>query len=318
MARGARLLLAALQSNFVLLGSPIAMSHSAWAHQSCWSLLEYNTDKFLSSTVYQNQNDGRCVLAFSGYHGALAGYTRGTAALVWPPQTWNICGQDMYAPYVRLLRHHFSLANWSKLVHTFAGPAPVCKGELVFAAESMGGSAGEMLATCANNDMLHELMDENIPSFQLQTLYTYGASAASTKPMFNSLRKDGCFKGKRIYLSKDPVAQFGAFFNLKHPRMDAVEIWANEQGKNPSVRAYPCGSDEAITDMPHEKPPPVVADLHYNTAVDKIQHEVTTYAATIDWMQKAGKGSVFEEALLAESPSETNAEKYLNHLQQSA
>lgn len=285
----------------------------------CWKLLGYNTDKFLSSTVFQNSQDGRCILSFSGYHGALAGYARGSSALTFPPQTWNACGHDFYAPYVRLLRHHAALSNFSKLMDTIAGPESPCKGELSFAAESMGGSCGEMLATCANQGRLKELLPQSkLDGFKLQNLYSFGTPAASATPMTNSLREDGCFKGKRIFLAADPIARFGTIYNMKHPRMDAVEIWPNGNGTNPSVQVYPCKAESTIHDDEHVKPAALVAELAYSVPNDGLQHEVATYEAILDWMQRAGKGSVIDSDLSQDKPPESTSSKYLALLQQGA
>jgi len=289
------------------------------ANVGCWRLLGYNTDKFLSSTVYQNRQDGRCALAFSGYHGMLAGYLRGIGALVWPPQTWDMCGQKVYAPYARLMRHHTALANWSKLVHLMAGPESPCRGELTFTAESMGGSGGEMLAACASAGRLDELQDAKLPSFRFQTLFTFGAPASAVEPLVNHAREDGCFKGKRIFFAQDPVAHFGAFFGLKHPRMDAIEIWPGNATSNPSVKVYPCSSRESGEDAKHAQPSPVASDVRFDEGgLDKLQHEIYSYRSTLYWMNKAGKSSVFGAELMEDAPPSSSASRYLALLQSGA
>jgi len=299
--------------NWSLKGQHSTMTMDKVGKVGCWELRGYNTDKFLSSTVYQNAQDGRCVLSFSGYHGALAGYLRGSAALVWPPETWNLCGYDMYAPYVRLLRHHTSLGNWSTLMNLLAGPESPCRGELAFAAESMGGTAGEMLTACANNGSLHELMDASTPHFNLQTLYTFGSPAGTVRPLVNNLREDGCFKGKRIYQSKDVIAHFGALYGMQHPRMDSVEIWTGSAGQRPAVQLAHCDSEETVKDGDHAKPPAVATNLQWRQHLDLFNHEVTTYSDLIKWMQDAGKGEIFEEEPVAR---DSTALSYLALLQQ--
>uniref|UniRef100_A0A7S1SET1 Uncharacterized protein n=1 Tax=Alexandrium catenella TaxID=2925 RepID=A0A7S1SET1_ALECA len=299
--------------NWVLKGDKRVLSLHETQHQGCWDQLEYNTDKFLSSALYQNSQDGRCALIFSGYHGALAGYSRGVGALVWPPETWDVCGGDMYAPYVRLLRHHTSLGNWSTLMNLLAGPESPCRGELAFAAESMGGTAGEMLTACANNGSLHELMDASTPHFNLQTLYTFGSPAGTVRPLVNNLREDGCFKGKRIYQSKDVIAHFGALYGMQHPRMDSVEIWTGSAGQRPAVQLAHCDSEETVKDGDHAKPPAVATNLQWRQHLDLFNHEVTTYSDLIKWMQDAGKGEIFEEEPVAR---DSTALSYLALLQQ--
>mmetsp|Transcript_41291 Transcript_41291/g.95601 ORF Transcript_41291/g.95601 Transcript_41291/m.95601 type:complete len:344 (-) Transcript_41291:103-1134(-) len=281
----------------------------------CWNLQAFNTDQFMSSTLYQHERDGRCALVFSGYHGALAGYIRAGVSLVSPPTTWDVCGNKMYAPYVRLLRHHTHLANWSKLVHLMAGPATRCRGEPIFMAESMGGSSGEILAACANAGRLHELQEPALPGFHIQTLYTFGAPAASVEPITNSLRSDGCFKGKRIYFSGDGIAHFGSFFRLLHPRMDAVELWPADPktGANPSAQAYACSSKEAVWDGKNTKPPPLQVDLHFKGKTDVSQHEITSYESDLQWLHDVG-----QDNLLSMEPMEaevTNSAKFVALLQ---
>lgn len=290
-----------------------------WSRVGCWNMIRYNTDKFLSSALWHNSEDGRCTLSFSGYHGSLAGYTRGVAALVWPPAAWNVCGQEMFAPYVRLMRHHMALSNWSAIVRKMAGPEAVCKGELTFAAESMGGSAGEQLAACANAGRQSELMDAALPHFTISSFYTYGAPAASVKPIVNPLREDGCFKGKRIFFATDPIAHIGALFNLQHPRMDAVEIWTPKtRGVNPSLRALSCKGDLVLGDEEHVKPPQENASISFASHVDKLSHEVTTYKAVTEWLEKIGEDGVFQNEPYSAKPPPSNAAMYMAMLQEDA
>mmetsp|Transcript_85545 Transcript_85545/g.265993 ORF Transcript_85545/g.265993 Transcript_85545/m.265993 type:complete len:352 (-) Transcript_85545:105-1160(-) len=301
--------------NWVLNGQRPYSTIEGISRQGCWEMKAYNTDNFLSSTVWQNSQDGRCALSFSGYHGKLVGYLRGMAALVWPPQVWNVCGHKMFAPYVRLLRHHLALGNWSKMVNTIAGPDTTCKGELTFVAESMGGSAGEMLAACADAGRLDELADGKLPSFKFQTLYTFGSPASALQPLSNSQRKDGCFKGKRIFFAEDPIAHIGALFHLQHPRMDAIEIWPGTSTSNPSVKVYPCSAPAATEDAKHEQPPAVATGLEATKETDQFQHEISTYGATIKWMQEAGEGGIFEADPMEDRPPYSLAAKYLAFLQ---
>jgi len=298
----AKLTMRTCQINWALDGDP--KHKDMWASTAkvgCWTLLAYNTDKFFSSTVYQRGTDGRCALVFSGYHGALAGYARGMVSLQWPPTTWNMCGYQMYAPYVRLFQHHSSLGNWSMLMHKLAGPNSTCKGDPIFAAESMGGSTGEMLAACGNTGRLDELLPkglQGLPGFHLQDLYTFGSPAATTVPITNTLRPDGCFRGKRIFFSGDAIAHFGTLHHLQHPRMDAVQIWPSEKGLDgkltkPSAQAYPCESREAVADMHKEKPPPPRVKQEFQGERDPMQHSVTSYEADMQWFHNVGLGDLF-------------------------
>jgi len=253
----------------------------------CWDMLAYNTDTFFSSTVYQNRQDKRCSLVFSGYHGALAGYIRGALSLVTPLTTWKLCGYDMYAPYVRLLRHHTSLGNWSKLTRLLAGPESTCKGEINFMAESMGGSSGEILAACANQGMIDQLQSKSATPFKLQNLYTFGAPAASKQAIKNSLRKDGCFQGKRFFFASDVIAHLGSAVSLHHPNMDAVELWPQKTG--PTLKAWRCGSPESRNDGIHPVPPPLKTEdrpLFRGNVND--QHMITSYDDNLVWLNQAG------------------------------
>merc|ERR1719464_281866 len=99
----------------------------------------YNTDEHMSSAVYQNQADGRCLLAFSGYHGKLTCYLHAATDLTTPMTTWDVCDHDVFAPFVKLLRGHTRLANWTKMADYLGGNESTCKGELMVAAESAGG-----------------------------------------------------------------------------------------------------------------------------------------------------------------------------------
>lgn len=287
----------------------LSMASEVGEQPGCWKMRAYNTDKFLSSTLYQNERDGRCIIGVSGYHGLLAGYIRGGISVVSPPRTWNVCGAEMFAPYVRLFRHHTKLGNWSKIINFIAGPDSSCKGELALTAESMGGASGEMLAYCANAGRLHELQDASLPNFTLQTLYTFGSQASARQPLTNRFREDGCFKGKRIFFSLDALSHVNLVFNMKHARMDAVEIW---QGKPVAVKVYECKSKTAVNDNMHKKPAPL-KNLTMNTkSHDLVQHSVDDYASVMEMMHSAGLDAIFDEPPVSDHPPESVAGKYLS------
>jgi len=286
----------------------IEKSRHVGDHKGCWERLAYNTDKFMSSTLYQNKQDGRCALGFSGYHGALAGYIRGAFALTWPPKSERACGRMLFSPYLRLLRHHTNLSNWSSMVHLFAGPDRVCQGEVTLTAESMGGSAGEMLAWCGNNGRLADVQSPSLPNYTIETLFTFGAPASAVEPLNNTLREDGCFKGKRILYSSDPIAKFNRMFNVKHPRMDAVIIYP---GKKPAVKIFACASQEAISDGMNGKKPKAAMANDTLSQKDPMSHAVSSYMDTIRYMNAHGLADLFDEQPLHLQPNTSAAARYL-------
>jgi len=277
---------------------------------SCWKRLAYNTDKFLSSILYQHE-DGRCVIGMSGYHGALVGYMRGVFALLMPPVDRDACGARMYAPFLRLLRHHTALGNWSKMVHLINGDNKTCTGPITIAAESMGGSAAEMLAYCGNNGMQGEVQDPSLPNFQTMSLYSYGAPASSSFPLNNSLREDGCFKGKRILFKGDPIATFIGAFKQKHAYTDTVLVYGSKKKTTPpAIRVFECRSDNATTDRSHKRP----RDMPVNGSfkLDGIAHSVYTYRDMMQFAHNHSFDDIFAETPVSEAKPTSMAAQYLN------
>eukprot|EP00408_Alexandrium_pacificum_P062158 CAMPEP_0171171048 /NCGR_PEP_ID=MMETSP0790-20130122/9020_1 /TAXON_ID=2925 /ORGANISM="Alexandrium catenella, Strain OF101" /LENGTH=350 /DNA_ID=CAMNT_0011635897 /DNA_START=73 /DNA_END=1125 /DNA_ORIENTATION=+ len=277
-------------------------------HDGCWERMAYNTDMYMSSTVYQNKQDGRCVLGFSGYHGRLAGYVRAIFDLTMPPETQFTCGRMLFSPYVKLLRHHTGLGNWSKLVRLFAGPDRVCEGELTLTGHSMGGSVAEMLAWCGNNGSLAELQDASLPNYTIETLFTFGAPATAAEPLTNTLREDGCFKGRRIFFDWDPIEKFNRMFNVKHPHMDAVMIYPGQQ---PAVKVFGCDSQQAVSGTMYGNRPPPIPTHDALAQSDLASHSIESYRDTLKYMNAHDLAGLFD-ALPTHSQSNASvAAQYL-------
>jgi len=285
--------------NWVIMGQTGPNGWKDTNDVGCWKLKAYNTDEFLSSGWYQNTN-GECALIFSGYHGKLVGYTRATLSLAWPPVRYEMCGNKMYAPYVRLLRHHTTLGNWSKIMNGIAGPQTTCKGGISLAAESMGGSSLEIMASCAALGELRQLQNASLPpSFPVKQLYTFGAPAASVRPIKNPLSESGCWKGKRIFQSSDYIARLGSTLGpLKHPYMEALEIQELPEGI--SHQEYSCKSKGATNDGMQPMPPADNRTRSNQQAAANMVHEVTEYAKVLTVLAALPKGQPGEAAQLAQ------------------
>jgi len=135
----------------------------------CWNLMAYNTNKYLSSGVYQSSVDNRCVLVFSGFHGALTGYLKAMAALINPPERWSMCKNQLYAPFVKVLRAHTALKNWTRIVDFIAGPKSTCAGgTATLLGESVGGSLAEIFATCSATGDLAQVQPKALPRVQVK------------------------------------------------------------------------------------------------------------------------------------------------------
>jgi len=246
----------------------------------CWKLLAFNTDNYMSSGVYQNQNDNRCTLVFSGYHGKLVGGMKAISDTVQiPPKKVQMCGNNMYEPFVKLMRRHFSLANWSNVAEALGGRGTTCS-DISVTAESMGGSAAEILAGCANMGQLETLQNKSLPSFKISSLFTFGGIGPSTEPIKNPSRSDGCFPGMRFFISGDMYAGLGKTIGLHHSRMDATEIFHTSSGV--SRRIYSCQSDDAVNDSKHKAPPASEALAMLTGNADATNHEITTYKKDLE------------------------------------
>mmetsp|Transcript_71391 Transcript_71391/g.220700 ORF Transcript_71391/g.220700 Transcript_71391/m.220700 type:complete len:344 (+) Transcript_71391:89-1120(+) len=244
----------------------------------CWKLKALNTNALMSSGVYQNENDGRCTLVFSGYHGKLRGaYSAITDTVKLWRNKQEMCGYTVYQPFVRLLQIHTASGNWSKIADALGGPSSTCT-HVTVAAESMGGSVGEILAACANQGLLSQsgLQNASLPTFQIQKLYTFGSVAPATEPIRNPLRADGCFEGLRLYIHGDFYVGMGHHIGMSHSRVDAREIFHTRSG-GVARRDYACNSTDAIGDKRHKPPPASEAISAQQRVNDMSNHEITTY-----------------------------------------
>jgi len=270
----------------------------------CYRLLVFNTDDLITSAVYQNLRDGRCVLAFSGIHRGFVGI----AGLILknPATTWKMCnGGDISARYVNALRQHTALSNWSRAMHLLSGENGTCRGEPVITSSSLGGALAEVMAFCNNAGRAREIQDPSLPNFPVQTLWNFGGPASSKRPLTNIYAKDGCFKGSRVFLTNDPIVHYsGKVFGLKHARQHALQLWA---GRQPAAKGWPCNSTEAINDDVHSKPRGKHNDLE-RMKVDISQHESPSYEGGMEWVERNGQhDQVFEspgQGLKAFSTSE--------------
>jgi len=266
------------------------MSHTT---VGCWRMLVFNTNSDVTSTVYQNLHDGRCVLAFSGIHGGLDGDLK----LLSPPTTWEMCGgEHMWAPYVKVLRQHTALSNWSRAMHLLSGENGTCRGEPIITTQSLGGALAEIMAFCYNAGKAGDLQDPSIPNFPIQTLWTFGSPASARRPLTNVHAKDGCFKGARVFLANDPIVRYsGKAFRLKHARQHALELWP---GRQPAAKGWPCNSTQAVNDGVHQKPRGKHNDLERMVS-DITQHDSSSYLTGIEWLERNG-----EHNKALESPEE--------------
>jgi len=254
---------------------------------ACWKLLAYNTDEYLTSTLYRNQQSGQCIIGISGYHDIFVG----AFAMTFPPGTRKFCGSRVFAPYVRVVKHHTNLSNWSTIVNLVAGPEAACSGEVALAGESLGGAVGEVIAHCSTAGSLHEVHGPGLPDFAVQTLYTFGAPATAERPLNNSLHEDGCFKGKRIFFSTDPIATWHRFAGLQHAKMDSVEVYPAKK-QAPSVANYACNSKFASRDgRDGKRPPPLPTNETVET--EGIPHAITEYQEILDFTHKHGWKGIF-------------------------
>lgn len=255
-----------------------------WKHVQdigCWALKALNTNNLMSSAVYQSRIDNRCTLVFSGYHGRLMGVKKGIMDSVQLGRNKvKVCGYDVYEPFVRVMKKHMSEANWSSVAHALGGPESTCS-DVSVAAESMGGSIAEILAGCANQDLLSGLQDASLPTWKIQKLFTFGSIAPSVQPIKNALREDGCFPGSRTFINGDLYARMGTLIGTKHAQMEAMELFHRDNGAAVSRRIYACDSKDATGDRKHRAPPASEAMTALIKKMDKTHHEITTYMADL-------------------------------------
>eukprot|EP00413_Alexandrium_margalefii_P018852 CAMPEP_0204532266 /NCGR_PEP_ID=MMETSP0661-20131031/11631_1 /ASSEMBLY_ACC=CAM_ASM_000606 /TAXON_ID=109239 /ORGANISM="Alexandrium margalefi, Strain AMGDE01CS-322" /LENGTH=363 /DNA_ID=CAMNT_0051538497 /DNA_START=77 /DNA_END=1168 /DNA_ORIENTATION=+ len=268
----------------------LADTPAQWAehvNMGCWKMLAYTSDAHLTSVLYQDKNDGRCTLGLSGIHADQMGFAKGVGLMVWPPVIEKVCGGHVYAPFVKELRRHTALANWSRMIDIFGGPNTVCKGDRILTADSLGGPLSEILAFCWNQGIGDEIQNASIPAPPIDVLYTFGSPGSATRPLTNARSKDGCFRGRRVFNFADIIAHLGGTVGMKHARVDALEIWP---GKQPAVKKWGCKSGEAVNDATHPKPPPVSkgdSQRDFNAGIT--QHELPSYIEDINWLESAGK-----------------------------
>uniref|UniRef100_A0A7S0A0L4 Fungal lipase-type domain-containing protein n=1 Tax=Pyrodinium bahamense TaxID=73915 RepID=A0A7S0A0L4_9DINO len=246
--------------------------------KGCWKLKAYNSDLQMSTGVYQNARNGRCVLAVSGIHGTILGVEKTFALLTSPPEKWKVCDSLMYAPFVKTWRRHTSLANWTRVTNFLASH---CNSKVTITGQSLGGATAEILAACASANQLAQLQPPENPSFRVKDIHTYGAMASATTPLRNSSGGSPCLRGRRWFHAEDPIARFGPAFGLVHPLMDATEIFTGADGSL-TFRDYDCQSAESISDTALGKAV-TLADMQDLSATGWIaSHQLESY---IKWMR---------------------------------
>jgi len=213
----------------------------------CWDLKLYNTNKKLSSLLYQHVHDGRCVLAVSGYHGSENGVLKTFMEAMQPAENWVMCDNQVHAPVVIQFRRHSLLANWSDISQFLGGEKSTCS-DIVVAGDSMGGSIAELMVGCGTLGQMNMLQPKILPSFNIKAVYSFGAFAVSTKPLRNASAENGCINGKRFFHSGDKIAQWTKGLGMVHPAMDALRLYEGEAGN--TYDSLRCTSqDTSHTDM---------------------------------------------------------------------
>lgn len=91
-----------------------------------------------------------------------------------------------------------------------------------------------------------------LPSFSVKQVFTYGAPGAAREPLEGVPGKgpngSSCLRGRRFFISDDPVALVGGMVNNVHARLDTDEIFLPTEGGEVKVKRYPCESAQAIED----------------------------------------------------------------------
>mmetsp|Transcript_75715 Transcript_75715/g.201176 ORF Transcript_75715/g.201176 Transcript_75715/m.201176 type:complete len:340 (-) Transcript_75715:35-1054(-) len=209
----------------------------------CWNLQLYNTDRYMTSAVYQHARSKRCVLAISGYHGGQNGFMSTMMAATQPKESWKMCGNELHAPVVIQFRKHAQLENWTSIAEFLGGNRSTCR-DIVLTGESMGASVSEMMVGCSTTGQMGELQPKELPSFDIKAIYTFGAFAISTSPIKNASSHTGCVEGKRIFHSADVFSQWAKNIGMHHPQMDAMRLY--EMNGVYSYDALKCGNKDAI------------------------------------------------------------------------
>lgn len=211
--------------------------------ETCWNLVYYNSDNIQTSGLYMNAHDKRCALVLSGFHATAHNYMQTGLALSFPPERWPMCGNEMYAPVVKLTRHHTALGNWSKMARFLAGPK--CSSITVIG-ESLGGSAAEILAACSGRRELGQLQHVRLPHFKVSEVFTFGAFPSAEKPITNVSAPNRCVAGRRVVHANDLFAQWTSTLGLKHPAMDTIVMFEAARGWN--YTRFRCFQKEATSD----------------------------------------------------------------------
>lgn len=90
-------------------------------------------------------------------------------------------------------------------------------------------------------------------------VFTFGAPAATRRPLVDESSENGCFSGLRIYsatlksdfttdrVATDPVSWITNQFNYSHPKMDSMVLWDQDLKDSPITA---CGASPSWVDLP--------------------------------------------------------------------
>jgi len=214
--------------------------------------------------IHLLQKDDHCWLKF-------AGMRKGSGPEVFANFKyggyWNICGvPNVFAPLVLDMLPMLKNESWPEMAQTMS----TCT-KVTVSGASWGGGMAALLTSCATNGRLHDLYSKELPTFNVDKLYTFGGFPVSPKPLRNMSTKDGCFTGAQFFFPNDPIARYlPDILNHHKPLANAIRFGF---GKNYfSLHSRTCnGHKQGTISVPHNVQ--VVSDLRKTFMLHKSEQK---------------------------------------------
>lgn len=188
--------------------------------------------EFVESVDFINlrKKDDHCWLQFRGIKpnapSYILNFSHGTYR--------KVCGiKNVYEPIILDFETHaFGLEGWKSV----ASQLSACK-RVTVSGLSWGGAMAELLTACANRGRLHDLYSSEVPTFNVSSLYTFGAFVGTKEPLRNVSDPDGCFTGTQFFFPNDPVSRLVPDMLGHHkPRSDVLRFGFHNQRLELNVR----------------------------------------------------------------------------------
>lgn len=164
------------------------------------------------------------------------------------------CGNLLHSGWVKAMQYILADPRWhDEFLPYLSGPE--CAAGVMLNGHSMGGSFAEILAYCHDKGMVSDLLQVEVPEYQMniKSVYAFEAPRVSIYPLRNESDRKGCFAGARIATTGDPVPSltFGIEPEPAHPMMRAIQIGTvcDKLGFmcSPQVEVRECDDEEVRT-----------------------------------------------------------------------